>query len=289
MKSAMNERYSLPHVYSGRRIAAMSRTALLATFSLFLLVSPSFGAIEPPYKEIDYCYRIENIQAYPTFSVIARFSDEPDVQLKSDECFARRSADEIMAIAKDGPSDAVRYSGVHVPVSPVKVYNLEDPRKKIEDVFTIDILDEKAFSLRLVKKIVQFDDGTVLENAYATAEDGLADPPGPAYRYTDTPASPSEEWSGDERLPIRNDCYPGEDCFDERSLPPIQPWIELAWRIFNIVLGVIETIALISLVWSAIGYGIVKGCRSFYRKAALFSLLALIAGAIIYVAVYYYT
>lgn len=175
--------------------------ALLSSFIFF--ASPLHAAIEPPYKSIDYCYRIDNIGAFPDFVVFARipavFGGEitDPVQLKEGECYVRNTRDEIVAVRKElfrasesayrdvELKDSVSNSGIRTPVSPVKIYDPQDPRKKIEDIFTIDVLDDQTFSLRLAKKIVERDNGTVEEKVYATAEEGSADPPGPGYEYTD--------------------------------------------------------------------------------------------------------
>ncbi len=181
---------------------------LLGIFSVsasVFFVLPAHGAIEPPYKSIEYCYRIDNISAFPDFVVFARipaaFGGEitDPVQLKESECYARNTRDEIVAVRRElfrasesvyrdvELKDSVSNSGIRTPVSPVKIYDLQDPRKKIEDIFTIDALDDQIFSLRLAKKIVERNNGTVEEKVYATAEEGLADPPGPGYEYTDAP------------------------------------------------------------------------------------------------------
>jgi hypothetical protein len=216
-------------------------------FTLLFLMSPAAGAIEPPYKEIEYCYRIDNISDYPQFTIVARyphgsreFFDDPYIPLEENTCFSRTSSDEIVAVRKDrfrvsgiqsldyadqwkeieyfDTSKDVLHSGISIPVSPVKVYDLDDRRTEIEDIFTIDALDDTTFSLRLAKKIVQHDDGSVQEKVYTTAAEGIADPPASAYRYTNEPASPTMGVLGGERRLIRNDCYPGEECFDELRL-----------------------------------------------------------------------
>lgn len=165
--------------------------------ALIFFATPVFGAIEPPYKEIEYCYRIDNISAFPDFVVIARFPSPEagyadPIQLKKDECYAHNTRDEIVAVRRErfqvsNMEVGILNSGVRTPVSPVKIYDPQDPRKKIEDTFTIDALDDQTFSLRLAKKIVERDNGSVEEKVYATGEDGLADPPGPGYEYTDAP------------------------------------------------------------------------------------------------------
>lgn len=155
--------------------------------ALMFFVAPAFAVIEPPYKEIEYCYRIDNISAFPDFVVFARIPAAlggeiaDPVQLKEGECYVRNTRDEIVAVRKEYTLN----SGIRTPVSPVKIYDPQDARKKIEDIFTIDALDDQTFSLRLAKKIVERDDGTSEEKVYATAEEGLADPPGPGYEYTD--------------------------------------------------------------------------------------------------------
>lgn len=160
---------------------------------LVFLASPAYAAIEPPYKEIEYCYRIDNISAFPDFALIARFPStfegySDPIQLNEGECYARNTRDEIVAVRKEHTLN----SGIRTPVSPVKIYDPQDPRRKIEDIFTIDALDDQTFSLRLAKKIVTFDDGTSEEKVYATVAAGLADPPGPGYEYTDTPITIAE-------------------------------------------------------------------------------------------------
>lgn len=69
---------------------------------------PVFGAIEPPHKEIEYCYRIDNIASYPKFTIIARYPSvdweslqEPIVRLTEDDCFSRRNRDDISAVRTD--------------------------------------------------------------------------------------------------------------------------------------------------------------------------------------------
>lgn len=168
--------------------------AFLVSMVAFL-ASPAYAAIEPPYKSVEYCYRIDNISAFPDFVVIARFPSvlreySDPIQLKEDECYVRNTRDEIVAVRGERfqASDieaGILNSDIRTPVSPVKIYDPQDPRTKIEDIFTIDALDDQTFSLRLAKKITTLDDGTSEEKVYATAEEGLADPPGPGYEYQD--------------------------------------------------------------------------------------------------------
>ncbi|MEK7123235.1 MAG: hypothetical protein AAB855_05275 [Patescibacteria group bacterium] len=161
----------------------IQRIISIAILSLFFFVLPVHGAIEPPFKEIDYCYRINNIDDYPEFTFLARFQGYGDMQLNAGDCFSRQSADEIVAARKNGLSAEALSSGITAPVSPVKVYDLEDPRKKIEDVFTIDMLDDERFELLLTKRITQRDDGTIQERVYATMEEGMTDSIAPGYEY----------------------------------------------------------------------------------------------------------
>ncbi len=184
----------------------------------FFVASPVANAIiEPPHKEIEYCYRIDNISAFPDYVLIARFPSGSEsgtygdqIQLKENECYARNTRDQIAAVLKEffRESDMEIYildSGIRTPVSPVKVYDLDDPRKKIEDVFTIDTLDYETFSLRLAKKIVELDNGAVEEKVYTTAEEGMADPPATGYEYTEAPTTIDETPIEPDRVWDRQD------------------------------------------------------------------------------------
>ncbi|MEK7123220.1 MAG: pilin [Patescibacteria group bacterium] len=239
----------------------------IAAIVVPMSAAPAFGAVEPPYKEIEYCYRIDNIDDYPEFMFLARFQDDEDVQLSEGECFSRQSADEIVSVRKDGLSAKTISSGITAPVSPVKVYNLSDSRKKIEDIFTIDALDEQAFTFRLAKKIVQFDDGSIRERVYATAEEGLADPPASEYRYTDPPVQPSAWW-----------------LFSHQYVDPR----DMARNIINVALGIGSIVSLAILVWSCILYCLRAERRSHYRKVILFSILSLFIIFVLWIVAYFF-
>lgn len=239
----------------------MKGNIFLYFFVFIFFATPTFGAIEPPYKEIEYCYRIDNISAFSDFVLIARFpnyvggvggSFDPFVQLKDDECFSRSTRDEIVAVRKDRFRESgietldygeqwkeveyfdkhsdVLHSGIEVPVSPVKIYDLQDPRKTIEDVFTIDALDDKNFSLRLAKKIITRDDRTVEEKVYATAEEGLADPPGPGYEYTDAPLTIAENPEKTDRAWYQQDWTKGSLALGVLVVLGIIVWVSLRKR-----------------------------------------------------------
>ncbi len=266
------------------------RCGAVLMFILLFPVFPVHGAIEPPLKEIEYCYRIENLEDYHLkYRLIARYPTadkddfrDPFVPLIANECFARSNRDEIVAVQSKqflqsgiraldptelwkeidyfNTSKDVLHSEVEVPVSPIKVYDLEDPRKKIEDVFTIDVLDDQHFSLRLAKRIIEKNDGSVQEHAYATMKEGMADPIAPGYEYVYTPPLKSEE-----TLPV----VP----LEPSAVGTLEDVIINLLRTICLILGVIATVL---LIWSAVMYTKKKDHRSRYRNIALFSLLALI-------------
>ncbi len=265
--------------------SVMKHPIVFALLASLCIVSPAFGAIEPPYKEIGYCYRIDNIDDYPGFMFVARFPDEEDMQLsEGGECFSRSSADEIVALRKDRPAEEAIRSGITAPVSPVKVNNLDDPRNKIDDVFTIDTIDGQTFSLRLAKKIVRYADWSIRLKVYATAEEGLADPPAPEYRYTDTPASPSTYWFDDERF--------GYDAQQSTYRYTPQKYVAprtLARNIINIIFVVLELVSSLCLVIFGTRFIFDKDLtrRRRWKKHIYHSLIALIVFFLLWIIAYF--
>lgn len=146
-----------------------------------------------------------------------------------------------------------------MPLSPITVYDLDDPRKKIEDTFTIDALDDRQFLLRLAKSVVEHDDGTIQERAYATMEEAMSDPIAPGYEYGYTPVVKSAQ-----EIPVLRHGEP----IVFRSLE------EVIARLFAIVCFVLGAIAAIVLAWSALMWRLKKDHRARYRRRILFSILA---------------
>ena len=161
--------------------------ALIIIACLLVPVFASADVIMPGYKEIDYCFKISNIDNYseytfimyinvplPTHEIIKQGECVDFYKLSSPRVFAIKSSDFDESKIDSENEQTYFESNFDLIPSDVEIdatdpVKKSDCREKVVEVFEVVSLSDDGFEMRKAKTITTFTDGTT-EETYSDQE-----------------------------------------------------------------------------------------------------------------------
>ncbi len=162
-------------------------------FVFVLFVFPFWAAadiVDPGWKEVDYCFSINNIADYPDYDFFL-YSDigGPPQKIEADECvyFYKFASPRIFALPAGEYDETTLAVGqplddqesflsnpdlipADIKIESYGQVTVTSPLDSVEDVLTIGSLTPQALEIEKVKRIYTYTDGTIEEEHYQNGQ-----------------------------------------------------------------------------------------------------------------------